>query len=133
MYAIDRTLSAERPPQPSDISAELRSIDDTLSNARFLEVCGQEERFAFTSVAKGSTRAFRIVNARSETAEGVTINDNFNIRLERLHYTETFPDIKQDKVKAGLGSQQVVTLLRGQCHTSNRLSECGFLQSCEAR
>jgi hypothetical protein len=48
MYTIERVLSAEGPSQLPDIPAELRPIDRTPSNTRFLEVCRQEERFAST-------------------------------------------------------------------------------------
>jgi len=63
----------------------------------------------------------------------MTIKEDFNIRIERLHYKEKVPDIKQRKAKADLGSQQAATFVEGQCHTSNRLLESGFLQPCQAR
>jgi hypothetical protein len=123
MYTIERVLSAEGPSQLPDIPAELRPIDRTPSNTRFLEVCRQEERFASTFVAKESTSAFKLVSTRSETTGGMTIKEGFNIRIERLHYKEKVPDIKQGKAKAGLGSQQAATFVEGQSHISNRLLE----------
>jgi hypothetical protein len=133
IYTIERALSAERPSQLPDIPAELRPIDRSPGNTSFLEVCRQEEQFASTFVAKEGTGAFKLVSARSETAEGMTIKEDFNIRIERLHYKEKVPDIKQRKAKADLGSQQAATFVEGQCHTSNRLLESGFLQPCQAR
>jgi hypothetical protein len=94
MYTIKRVLSVKGPSQLPDILAELRPINRTPSNTRFLEVCRQKERFISTFVAKESISAFKLVDTRSETTEGIIIKKGFDIRIERLYYKEKVPDIK---------------------------------------
>jgi hypothetical protein len=87
-------LSVEGPSQLSDILAELRPINRTPSNIRFLEVCRQKERFTSIFIAKKGTSAFKLINTRSETIKGIIIKKGFNIRIERLYYKKKVPDIK---------------------------------------
>jgi hypothetical protein len=94
MYTIERALSAKRLSQLSDTPAELRPINHTSSNTRFLEVCRQKKRFTSIFVVKESIRAFKLVSARSETVDGIINKKDFNIRIKRLHYKEKILDIK---------------------------------------
>ena len=54
--------------------------------------------------------------------------EDFNLRIERMHYMDKVPDIGQGEEKADLGSQHAATFVESQCQTSDRLLENGFLR-----
>ena len=64
------------------------------------------------------------VIARSKTVGGVTVKEEFHIRIEGLH-DEKVPGIIQSKAKADLGSQHAATFVEGQYQTFDRLLESG--------
>ena len=128
MYTIERVFSAERSWQLPHIPTELRSIGPIPSNTEFLQICRQEEQFASTFVEKGGPGTFKLVRAtRSENAEETPINDDFNITIQRLHYQEKAPDIRQGRAGANLGFRQAAVLAGGQCYSLHRHRESGFL------
>jgi hypothetical protein len=75
------------------------------------------------SLPKRAQGPLNFVIARSKTVGGVTVKEEFHIRIEGLHDEEKVPGIIQSKAKADLGSQHAATFVEGQCQTFDRLLE----------